>query len=61
MSGAPVWHTVGFRNEENLLVIENVLLAGVLIEHIPQRKALLATSINIVLSMINELHKELSK
>lgn len=58
ISGSPVWHTVGYRNEEKILVIENVLLAGLLIEHMPKSKALLATSINIVLSMIIDLHND---
>lgn len=56
MSGAPVWHTFGYRNEERILVIEGFLLAGVLIEHIKEGKFLLATSIDIVMDMVIDLH-----
>ncbi|MDR8365039.1 hypothetical protein [Pseudomonas sp. JL3] len=55
VSGSPVWHTVGYRNEERILVIEEIFLAGVLIEHIPEGKCFLATSIDIVMSMIIDL------
>lgn len=58
ISGAPVWHTIGYRNEEKILVVDDIKLAGVLIEHIPQKKMLLATSINIVLDMIVDLHND---
>lgn len=56
VSGSPVWHTVGYRNEERILVIEGMLLAGVLIEHIREAKCFLATSIDIVMQMIIDLH-----
>lgn len=57
VSGSPVFHTIGYRNEERILVIEGFLLAGVLIEHIPEAKSFLATSIDIVMEMIIDLHR----
>ncbi|MPQ82914.1 hypothetical protein F0170_02250 [Pseudomonas sp. MAFF 730085] len=56
VSGSPVWHTIGYRNEERILVIEGFLLAGVLIEHIREGKFFLATSIDTVMEMVIDLH-----
>ncbi|WP_254996844.1 trypsin-like peptidase domain-containing protein [Pseudomonas sp. S12(2018)] len=61
VSGSPVWQTVGYRNEERILVIDGFLLAGVLIEHIPEGKCFLATSIDIVMQMVIDLHLSLSE
>ena len=55
MSGAPVWCTVGYRQADGRLIVDDVLLAGVLIEHIPEGKCFLATSIDIVVEMILDL------
>lgn len=60
ISGAPVWRTVGKRNKRGILVIDDILLVGVLIEHIKEQKSLLATSINHVLNLINILSRKLS-
>lgn len=57
ISGAPVWRTVGRRNHRGLLVVDGALVVGVLIEHIKEEKSFLVTSIDVVISMINELER----
>lgn len=58
ISGGPVWVALGKRNDRKQLVIDEVKLAGLIIEYHPSHEVMLATSIDRVMEYVDELYKQ---
>ncbi|RMQ37673.1 hypothetical protein ALP86_02089 [Pseudomonas amygdali pv. mori] len=58
ISGGPVWVALGKRNGRKQLVIDEVKLAGVIIEYHPSHDVMLATSIDRAMEYVDELYDQ---
>nr|WP_262416058.1 serine protease [Pseudomonas fluorescens] len=58
ISGGPVWVALGKRNQRRQLVIDEVKLAGLIIEYHPSHQLMLATSIDRAMEYVDELYDQ---